>query len=264
MKCQATYCNCKLLYGSMKFRPYDSIDVANGSRVIGCCLAIGACQLSCVAMPRPTKDAAPSPKRRGDTVVQKVLEITLRQLAASGYERLSLPDVAAAAGLNKTSIYRRWSTKADLVRDALRSSMGQATALPDTGTLRSDMMALTSAATGFAQSPLGMGVLRMLMAEGFNPEVKGFADALFKEQEKHAHMLVFSRAVERGELSRDADMQMAASALAGALMQRIFVEQLPANKAFLERLIDLVLFGLSASGRPLKELKNSAAVRTQR
>lgn len=202
-------------------------------------------------MPQRSKAPVPSPKRRGETVVRKVLETTLTQLAVLGYERLSVPEVATLAGLNKTSLYRRWPTKADLVRDALHGSMGHAGVAPDTGSLRGDLIALTQLAMAFAQSPLGMGVLRVLLAEGFNPEVQGFANSLFREQESQGHLLVFKRAIQRGELSQAADIQMALSAVAGALMQRIFVEQLPATDAFLERLIDLVLFGLQGRHTPV-------------
>jgi AcrR family transcriptional regulator len=190
--------------------------------------------------PRP----APGPKRRGATVVEKVLAITLQQLALTGYERLSVPEVAALAGLNKTSVYRRWPNKAALVRDAMHSTLGPADSAPDTGSLRGDLLALTRFAMAFAQSPLGMGVLRMLLAEGFNPDVRGLAVALFREQETQGHLLVFSRAIARGELHKDADIEMALSAVAGTLLQRIFVEQAPVTDAFLERLIELVLVGL--------------------
>ena len=199
-------------------------------------------------MPQELINTSPGPKRRGEVVVRRVLETTLQQLADVGYERLSVPAVAALAGLNKTSVYRRWPTKAALVREALQRSMGQPGDAPDTGSLRGDMMALTRSAMAFAQSPVGIGVLRVLLAEGFNPEVRGFATAMFSEQEAQGHVLVFKRAIQRGELSANADIPTAVSAVAGALMQRIFVEQQEANEAFLERLIDFVLFGLHGGG----------------
>jgi AcrR family transcriptional regulator len=199
-------------------------------------------------MPPRTSRPVPGPKRRGAAVVQRVLAITLEQLAVTGYERLSVPDIAAKAGLNKTSVYRRWPNKVALVGDAMHSTLGQAGALPDTGSLRGDLLALTQFAMAFAQSPLGMGVLRMLLAEGFNPDVRGLATALFREQETPGHQLVFTRAIARGELHKDADIQMALTAVAGTLLQRVFVEQAPVTKAFVERLIDLVLLGLIGHG----------------
>jgi AcrR family transcriptional regulator len=47
------------------------------------------------------------------------LDAVIEELAAASYERLSIPDVAERAGVNKTSVYRRWPTRSDLVRAAL-------------------------------------------------------------------------------------------------------------------------------------------------
>ena len=176
--------------------------------------------------------------------MRRVLEVTLEQLAAHGFERLSVPEIAASAGLNKTSVYRRWPTKGELVREALAASMGHAGEAPDTGDLRTDLLVLAKAAVGFVESPLGMAVLRTLLAEGANPELREVAASLFQQQETEGPRLVFARAIARGELSQDADLQLALTTVAGALMHRIFIEQTPITDDFIERLIDLVLFGL--------------------
>ncbi len=176
-------------------------------------------------------------------MVRRVLEVTLEQLALHGFERLSVPEVAALAGLNKTSVYRRWPTKGDLVREALGASMGHAGEVPDTGDLRTDMLEMARAAVGFVESPLGMGVLRTLFAEGANPEVHKLAGAMLRQHETEGPRRVFKRAIGRGELSEDADVKLLLTTIAGALMHRIFVEQERATEAFLQRLIDLVLFG---------------------
>jgi len=184
------------------------------------------------------------PKRRGEPVVLKVMEITLEQLAVQGYARLSIPEIATLAGLNKTSVYKRWPTKVALVRDALSSAMGHTNEAPDTGSFRTDFLALTSFAASFAESPLGMSVMRVLFSEGANPDIRDLATSMLRKQEKMGYVLVFKRAIARGELPKDADIQMALSTVAGAILQRIFVEQSRATNAFLERLVDLVLFGL--------------------
>lgn len=196
---------------------------------------------------RSAEEPAEPRKRRGEPVVRKVLEVTLEQLALHGFERLSVPEIAALAGLNKTSVYRRWPTKGDLVREALTTSMGHAGEVPDTGDLRSDLLMLARAAVGFVESPQGMGVLRTLLAEGANPEVREFAASMIRQQETAGPRLVFKRAIARGDLAADTDVKLILTTIAGALMHRILIEQARVTDAFLERLIDLVLFG--AKGR---------------
>jgi AcrR family transcriptional regulator len=196
---------------------------------------------------KPGKRPA-EPKRRGEPVVRKVMDVTLEQLALVGYERLSIPEIATHAGINKTSVYKRWPTKADLIKDALGGAMGHTNEAPDTGSFRTDFLALTSIAVSFAESPLGMSVIRVLFSEGFNADVRNIAISMLREQGKMGHLIVFKRAIERGELSKDADFQTALSTVAGAILQRIFIEQARVTNAFLERLVDLVLFGMHRGG----------------
>lgn len=177
--------------------------------------------------------------------MRKVLEVTLEQLAQRGFERLSVPEVARLAGLNKTSVYRRWPTKEELVREALTVSLAAAPEdVPDTGSLRSDLLALARGALAFVESPLGAGVLRTLFAEGAHPEVRTLAASMFRQQETEVPRTVFDRAVGRGELPAEADVRLLLSTVAGALMHRAFVEQEPVTDAYLEQLIDLLLNGL--------------------
>ena len=87
----------------------------------------------------------PIPKKalvRGEPVVQCVLKSTLEELAAVGYGALRIEDVATRAGVNKTTIYRRWPTKQELVACALRSVTTEWRLEPSTGSLREDMRAV--------------------------------------------------------------------------------------------------------------------------
>lgn len=176
--------------------------------------------------------------------MRRVLEVALEQLATHGFERLSVPEVAALAGLNKTSVYRRWPTKADLVREALAASMGHTAEALDSGDLRADLLALARTAVGFVESPSGLAVLRTLLAEGANPEVKGLAAAMLHQQGINGPALVFERAIARGELAQDTDVTLVLTTLAGAIMHCILIEQSPVTEHFLTTLIDMVLFGV--------------------
>jgi AcrR family transcriptional regulator len=197
-------------------------------------------------MPRSQTKIALKPKQtRGSEMVEHVYSVTLTQLAENGFARLSVPDVAAIAGVNKTSIYRRWPTKADLVRDALHASMNHPEQVPDTGDLRADMLLVARVAVGFGRSPVGAGVLRALLAEGADPEIQLLARKLHK-QEANGAMVLLKRAVRRGDLPKDANLHLMLSVIAGTILQRMSIEQSPVNDHFLQQLIDLVLRGVKA------------------
>ena len=183
------------------------------------------------------------PQPRGEAFVRAVLEATLTQLAELGFERLSIPEVATLAGVNKTSIYRRWPAKDELVRDALAAAMSHVDAAPDTGNLRQDLIELAKVVAEFAQSPVGTAVVRILLAEGANPEVRALATGAYRGVDRHVPRAAIVRAVERGELAESVDPRLVLFTIAGAIVHRVFIEQAKATTAFVEGVVDLVLYG---------------------
>lgn len=196
--------------------------------------------------PRSPRDPV---KRRGAPVVERVLEVALEALAERGFQGLSVPEVAERAGLNKTSVYRRWPTKEALVAAALESALGHAAALPDKGSLHADLVAFAQTAVAFVTAPLGRAVMRTLLADAENPEVRAIADQMLAAQRSGPRAL-FRRAQERGELAADADVTMALTVVAGAILHRSFIEQKSVSKDFVSRLVALVVRGLGAAPKP--------------
>jgi AcrR family transcriptional regulator len=193
------------------------------------------------------KPARP-PRPRGEAFVRVVLETALAQLAELGFERMSIPEVAMAAGVNKTSIYRRWPGKSELVRDALAAAMSHVDGAPDTGDLREDLIGLARVVAEFAQSSVGMAVVRILLAEGGNPEVRELATGAYRGVDRRIPRAAILRAVERGALAESVDPKLVLFTIAGAIVHRVFIEQAKATQGFLEGVVDLVLYG--AAGKP--------------
>jgi AcrR family transcriptional regulator len=195
-----------------------------------------------MASAQPDKKLA-LPQARGEAFTSAVLDAALTQLAEVGFERLSIPRLADMVGVNKTSIYRRWPSKADLVRDALAVPMAHARDAPNTGALRTDLIALAGTVAAFTQSRVGTALIRIMLAEGSNPEVRALGNAAYGEAGKHGPWIVIQRAMQRGELSSVADPSLVLFTIAGAIMHRVFVEQRDASDEFLKQIVDLVLYG---------------------
>src|SRR3984885_1261290 len=87
------------------------------------------------------------PRRGGRSarVVAEVLRATAEELARVGYAALRMEDVARAAGVNKTTVYRRWPTKMRLVAEAMRHERERRSVAPDTGSLREDLRVMLTA-----------------------------------------------------------------------------------------------------------------------
>ena len=94
------------------------------------------------------------------------LEATIEELAESGYAGLTLGAVADRAGVNKTTLYRRWGTREALVLDAMLSMAGERIPIADTGSLKGDLTALANGSAATAGSPQGQAVVRAVVAAG--------------------------------------------------------------------------------------------------
>lgn len=197
----------------------------------------------------PRKTPSKPPLVRGEAVVQKVLDAALEELAHTGYLGFRIEEVALRAEVNKTTVYRRWPTKPELVRDALSAASNAGLGTPATGALRTDLLAMARIFVQRATDPIGQSLVRMLSAEGSDPEVKEIARTM-RERHQAAPRAVLANAVARGELAPGIDHMVIIEALIGALHHRIFWLDKPADEAFLTELIDLLLLGaVHARGR---------------
>jgi AcrR family transcriptional regulator len=194
---------------------------------------------------RRSSAARPARKRalvRGEPVVHGVLCAAIQELARTGYRALRIEDVALRAGVNKTTIYRRWPTKIELVRAALASDAQGKLVAPQTGSLRSDLLAIGRTFVGLSSSPEGQSVMRMLMAEGSDPEVVDLEKAL-RATFECVPLSIVKNAVARGELPPMSGEPVLLDAFVGAIHHRIFMMNEPVSEEFLTRLVDVVLLG---------------------
>ncbi|WP_063796441.1 TetR/AcrR family transcriptional regulator [Chondromyces crocatus] len=192
--------------------------------------------------PRRPKAPAKPPLVRGEAIVQRVLEATLHELAQVGYRGFRIEEVAARAEVNKTTVYRRWPSQRELIRDALRAAARDKRVAPNTGSLRSDLFALARTFVEQTRHPLGQSFIRMLMAESADSELFEILLSLREEHEAMQQPLI-ENAQARGELAPGVNHLIIFQALAGALHQRIFFMREDVDDTFLTNLIDLLLLG---------------------
>ncbi|MBS2031124.1 MAG: TetR/AcrR family transcriptional regulator [Deltaproteobacteria bacterium] len=180
-------------------------------------------------------------------MVRRVLEVTLEELGRVGFARLSLPHVAERAGINKTSLYRRWATKDDLVSAALGLAVPVEGELLEHGDLERDLVELASTLGAFLASPAGMGLLRAVFADGDTSQTRRLSRTMWGGTARTAPRRVLERAVSRGELRRDADLDLLLFTVAGAVLHRCFVERRPADRHWAHGLVRLLAQGVGPS-----------------
>ncbi|GAA4043617.1 TetR/AcrR family transcriptional regulator [Nonomuraea soli] len=180
---------------------------------------------------------------------ERIFEATLRLLAEHGYDGLTVEGVAKESGVNKTTLYRWWSSKAALARDALVHSELLALDPPDTGSLRGDLIALVEHVIGLLTLPSVRAVVAAMAGAAGNGELAETAKAFFADRFDR-EQAIFERARERGDLPPGADPMLVVDLLAGAVWTRLLLRQEPLGDAFAARAVDLVLGGSPGSPRP--------------
>ncbi len=188
---------------------------------------------------------ARAPLVRGEPVVRGVLGAALEELGRAGYGALRIEDVAARAGVNKTTIYRRWPTKEDLVRAALLSITSGSVVVPNTGSLRTDLLEIARGMVEMTRSCEGQGLMRVIIAEGPGSELMAIARSLRKTHEAVPRSVI-EAAQARGELAPDIDAMLLFDVLVSALKGRLLMDRQEVDEAFLARLLDLLLLGALA------------------
>jgi TetR/AcrR family transcriptional regulator, regulator of autoinduction and epiphytic fitness len=169
-----------------------------------------------------------------------ILEAALEELGAVGYGALTIEAVAARAGVGKSTIYRHWSGKLELVEDAFRTLKAQAL-VPESGTLRERVTAfLQEVATLIEESMYSACMPALIEAAERDPQVRAFHCGFTRE--KRAPLVdVIAAAIESGELPADTDAELLADALISPIVLRRLMFFEPFDPKQVSALVDQVL-----------------------
>ena len=144
--------------------------------------------------------------------------------------------------MNKTTIYRRWPTKADLVAAAIRASAGHHEALPDTGSTRRDLVEMLRRAIAFAGTPEGRAVTRLISVESGDPDVDQLGRSL-RAGLLRQRSVIIERGKLRGELPAETDPGLLVDAIFMPVTTRILRHGEDVDAATAEAFVDLALAG---------------------
>jgi len=179
------------------------------------------------------KAAARSPGRpRSEQAHRAILESTLTLLGENGIAGLSIEAVAARAGVGKATIYRRWGSKEELILEAL-ANMSPAGSPPDTGSLEGDLTALGEAqAARLSDSVLPRVAPRVLAESMGEPKLHALVIERMVGPLRAMLASLVERAVKRGELAPDTDVNHLVDLIHGTLVYRIMLRRGDLRAAF--------------------------------
>ncbi len=194
--------------------------------------------------PVPTKRGRP----RSQEADRAILDAAAQVLAERGLSGMSIEEVAARAGVGKATIYRRWTSRGSLALDAFLAEFQSQQPLPDTGTLRGDLLAALRAWIRSVTRTSAGPILAALIAEAQRDPVLGVAwRGRVVEQLRSQHRIMLNRAVERGEIPAGTDQEVVLDLIFGAAYHRLLHGHQPLTDSFARQVIDLVVAGIQAA-----------------
>ncbi|KQR51876.1 AcrR family transcriptional regulator [Leifsonia sp. Leaf336] len=173
-----------------------------------------------------------------------ILDAALEVLAETGYDRMTMDMVAARAKAGKATVYRRWASKGEMVVEAvacMKKNDIDFEHLPDTGTLRGDLVAMIkphAIEDGERKLQIMAGLTSMLARD---PDLVDAVTAAIVEPRASLNRLFMRRAIERGEISADTDVDTLAMIVPSMTAYRVLILQQPVDRDYLLSLIDGVL-----------------------
>ncbi|MFC1429922.1 TetR/AcrR family transcriptional regulator [Streptacidiphilus sp. N1-3] len=182
-----------------------------------------------------------------------ILAATRAALAELGWGGLTMGDVATRAGVAKTTLYRRWPSKNELVVDAVAVLFDEL-AMADLGSLRADIEAVVRQFAGLLAQPESQAALLALFAEASrDPALRLRVRESIIDPQKELVRLGRAAAQARGELAADTspeaaceDIDIIFDTIAGAVEHRMLVSGEPASPAWISRFTTLLLTPLTS------------------
>jgi AcrR family transcriptional regulator len=170
---------------------------------------------------------------------------TLAELAEHGYSGLSLERVARRAGVHKTTLYRRWGTREELVLEAMLERAGEHISVPDTGSLRADLLELVRTAAANAASPEVAAMARAVAADSPADGRLAAANRRFWRERLRLDAAIVERAIERGEVAAGTEPTQVIESVLAPIHLRLLLTGEPIDRPFLERVVDIVVDGVA-------------------
>jgi len=189
----------------------------------------------------------PPGRPRSEKADQAILQTTLALLAEAGYAAISFEAVAARAGVGKTTIYRRYSSKEELVADALES-VRQEISLPDTGHLWRDIELLIESASASTTNSFGRQLVALIVSTAStHPHFAQVYWNKYMQPRQQAFSVILERAKARQEIGADIDGALVFDLLSGIMLYALmFPPTTESWSAYVRRALELLLRG---SGR---------------
>jgi AcrR family transcriptional regulator len=197
----------------------------------------------------PSSDGPRRGRPRSEKAHEAILTAAAELLLARGLGAVSMDTVAEQAGVSKATIYRWWPTKETLALEALYHEWDTARSAPrDTGSLRGDLLAfLRPWIRRIRSRPYGRVMAALITEAQTDPAFAELYRARFVEPRREQGRQIFRRAIERGEIRADGDIEIVLDLIYGPIYHRLLHGHAPLTDRFVQAVVDSALTGLVAT-----------------
>jgi AcrR family transcriptional regulator len=185
---------------------------------------------------------------------------TLKLLRRSNFSELTIEAIAADANVGKATVYRWWPNKGALVADAFASSAEDKLHFPNTGSVYRDMSLQMTQLLAILRSQRGRIVAALVGGGQSDPELLAAYRERFLRPRRQEAYKTLRRAIARGELPRDLDLDIVLDTLYGAIYMRFLIGHDELSESYISEVCRLVLGGAARGqqdaryGKPHKAL----------
>jgi AcrR family transcriptional regulator len=171
-----------------------------------------------------------------------VLDAAATLLAERGYAAFTMDALVERTGVSKTTMYKHWPSRSDLIAATVQA-MAVEPAAPDTGDVRDDLIALTMASLDAYTGPRWSGLASVQEAAVHDPDLRAALQSAVSTRFS-APRAILERAMSRGQLRAELDVDTAITILIGAIFFRLRAADLPQVRREVPAIIDTILDGL--------------------
>ncbi|WP_353111490.1 TetR/AcrR family transcriptional regulator [Microbacterium sp.] len=188
-----------------------------------------------------------SPRSRAAAQIQ---DAAWEILAERGLPGVTMEEIAARAGVAKTTVYRWWPTKSAVLMDALRERLLPRVAFPEDGSVRDDLVSQIEAVIDLFGSETGRAYLALVAESMHDGEVATALRERYVDDQRRAAIERLEKGKRKGEVLPEVDLELLVDSLYGALYYRVLVSHAPLDRAYARRLVDGIWPGEPNRRRP--------------
>lgn len=194
---------------------------------------------------------------RSEQARRAIFRSTLKLLRRSSFSGLTIEAVAADANVGKATVYRWWPSKGALVVDAFASSAAAQLHFPNTGSVYRDISLQMTQFLGVLRGPRGRIVAALLAGGQTDPDLLAAFRNRFLWPRREEAYKTLRRAIQRAELPKTLDLDVALDTLYGAIYMRFLIQHGKLSETYVHEVCRIVLSGAAKSGKqsPRSELR---------